>query len=111
MSLTATTYDMDLTLIWDSAIMTEKKISEGYQRLRGFSLMQGLSFLLHSSLLLKSRGNILKKVYKVKDYTGISSPFEEPDDSDIVIDTEKMGIEEAVSKVLSYLHERDFLSF
>jgi adenylylsulfate kinase len=47
----------------------------------------------------------------IKDYTGISSPFEEPDDSDIVIDTEKMGIEEAVSKVLSYLQERDFLSF
>jgi adenylylsulfate kinase len=47
----------------------------------------------------------------IKNYTGISSPFEEPDDSDIVIDTEKMGIEEAVSKVLSYLHEREFLSF
>jgi adenylylsulfate kinase len=47
----------------------------------------------------------------IKNYTGISSPFEEPDDSDIVIDTQKMGIEEAVSKVLSYLHERDFLSF
>lgn len=46
----------------------------------------------------------------IKNYTGISSPFEEPDDSDIVIDTEKTGIEEAVSKVLSYLNERDFLS-
>lgn len=47
----------------------------------------------------------------IENYTGISSPFEEPDGSDIVIDTQKMGIEEAVSKVLSYLHERDFLSF
>jgi adenylylsulfate kinase len=46
----------------------------------------------------------------IKDYTGVSSPFEEPDDSDIVIDTQKMDIEEAVSKVLSYLKERDFLS-
>jgi adenylylsulfate kinase-like enzyme len=40
----------------------------------------------------------------------ISSPFEEPDSSDIVIDTQKTGIEEAVSKVLDCLQERDFLS-
>lgn len=46
----------------------------------------------------------------IKNYTGISSPFEEPENSDIIIDTQKMSIEEAVSKVLDYLQERDILS-
>jgi adenylylsulfate kinase len=46
----------------------------------------------------------------IENYTGISSPFEEPLNPDVVIDTRQMGIEEAVTKVLDSLRERDFLS-
>lgn len=46
----------------------------------------------------------------IKNYTGVSSPFEEPRNPDVVIDTREMGIEEAVTKVLDCLQERDFLS-
>lgn len=44
----------------------------------------------------------------IKDYTGISSPFEEPENPDLVIDTGKLSIGESVSGVLEYLRERDF---
>jgi adenylylsulfate kinase len=46
----------------------------------------------------------------IENYTGISSPFEEPLDADVVIDTRETGIEEAVTKILDSLRERDFLS-
>ncbi len=46
----------------------------------------------------------------IENYTGVSSPFEEPLKPDLVIDTREMGIEEAVAKVLDCLQERDFLS-
>jgi adenylylsulfate kinase len=44
----------------------------------------------------------------IRDYTGISSPFEEPETSDLVIDTSKLNITESVSGVLEYLKRRDF---
>lgn len=46
----------------------------------------------------------------IENYTGISSPFEDPLNPDVVIDTRQMGIEEAVTKVLDSLRERAFLS-
>jgi adenylylsulfate kinase len=47
----------------------------------------------------------------IQNYTGVSSPFEEPANPDIVINTREMGIEDAVNRVLESLQERDFLSF
>ena len=35
----------------------------------------------------------------VKDFTGISSPYEEPSDAELVIDTTRTGVEEAVTRV------------
>jgi adenylylsulfate kinase len=46
----------------------------------------------------------------IENYTGVSSPFEDPQNPDIVIDTSQTGIEEAVTKVLDGLREKDFLS-
>ena len=39
----------------------------------------------------------------IKNYTGVSAPYEEPENPDLVIDTEKMAVEEAVEKVLEFL--------
>jgi adenylylsulfate kinase len=45
----------------------------------------------------------------IKNYTGISSPFEEPEAPDLVLDTRKMGLDESVSAVLDYLKKTGFL--
>jgi adenylylsulfate kinase len=39
----------------------------------------------------------------IKNYTGVSAPYEEPENPDLVIDTEVMAVEEAVEKVLEFL--------
>ena len=46
----------------------------------------------------------------IKNYTGISSPYEEPDSPDLVLDTERISIDEAVQKVLDMLIEKEMLS-
>lgn len=46
----------------------------------------------------------------IKNYTGISSPYEEPDSPDLVLDTEKLSIDEAVQRVLNMLIEKKMLS-
>lgn len=37
---------------------------------------------------------------EIKDFTGIGSPFEEGADSDLLIDTEKLGLEEAAEEII-----------
>ncbi len=46
----------------------------------------------------------------IRNYTGVSSPFEEPDRPDLVIDTQLLNIEESVNKVLTHMKERDFFA-
>lgn len=46
----------------------------------------------------------------IKEYTGISSPFEEPEDADIVIDTQKSSIEDSVAKVMLHLNKIKFFN-
>ncbi len=45
----------------------------------------------------------------IKNYTGISAPYEEPENPDFVIDTEKLTLEESVKLVLDYLHNITFI--
>ncbi len=40
---------------------------------------------------------------KIKNFTGIDSPFEEPEDADIVINTAENEIEESVKKIYDFL--------
>jgi bifunctional enzyme CysN/CysC len=43
---------------------------------------------------------------EIKDFTGISAPYEEPLNPDLVIDTEKMPLEESIDALLKYVeHE------
>jgi adenylylsulfate kinase len=50
---------------------------------------------------------IYKKVRsgEIKEFTGISSPYEEPSDPDLIIDTEIMNSQECVEAMLSHLVE------
>jgi adenylylsulfate kinase len=47
----------------------------------------------------------------IKNYTGIDSPYEEPENPDLVIDTEDLAIDSSVHKVLELLEEKRFVLF
>jgi adenylylsulfate kinase len=46
---------------------------------------------------------------EIKDFTGIDDPYEEPEDPELILDTDKMGIEECVQKVLDKLKELGYI--
>ena len=45
----------------------------------------------------------------IKNYTGISSPFEEPANPDLILDTSVLSIDDSVARVLEHLKATDFL--
>jgi len=47
----------------------------------------------------------------IKNYTGISAPYEEPENPDLLINTEECDPEKAAVLVLEFLKRRDFLRF
>lgn len=46
----------------------------------------------------------------IKEFTGISDPYEEPSDAEIVIDTTQLSPEEATHKIMVYLANQGFIS-
>ncbi len=56
-----------------------------------------------------------KGVYKkarageILDFTGISAPYEEPQDPEITIETDRETIEESANKIISYLEKNGFI--
>lgn len=58
----------------------------------------------------------MKGLYKrarageIKDFTGISSPYEEPDDPELVVDTGTLPLEECVAQVLALLKQRGVIA-
>jgi adenylylsulfate kinase len=45
----------------------------------------------------------------IKNYTGISAPYEEPENPDMVVDTVELSVEESVRSVLEMLEDNKFL--
>lgn len=43
---------------------------------------------------------------EIKEFTGISSPYEEPFNPELTLDTERLSIEESVERILGLLRER-----
>ena len=43
---------------------------------------------------------------EIKDFTGISSPYEIPDNPEIVIDTGNIGLTDSVQKIITYLDKK-----
>lgn len=59
---------------------------------------------LETCIARDTKGLYLKALEgKIKNFTGISSPYEEPDCPDLILDTEKNSISECVNMVLDYL--------
>ena len=52
-----------------------------------------------------------KKLYKkarageIKNFTGITSPYEEPENPELIIETNNMSVEESVDKIYNYLKD------
>ena len=46
---------------------------------------------------------------EIKNYTGISSPYEVPDNADLIIDTEQETIEASVSIIISFLKKKTII--
>jgi len=46
---------------------------------------------------------------EIKQFTGIDSPFEEPDKADIVVDTDKQTVEESKEIILKALSKMGYL--
>lgn len=42
----------------------------------------------------------------IRDFTGINSPYENPENPELIIDTKKLSIEQSTQKVLNYINER-----
>ncbi len=45
----------------------------------------------------------------IKEYTGISAPYEEPENPDLILDTEKIDIKTAVEKVIELFEKKNFI--
>ena len=46
----------------------------------------------------------------IKNFTGIDDPYEEPERPEIVVETDKMTVEESVEKIMNYLEERGYIN-
>jgi len=46
---------------------------------------------------------------EIKNFTGVSDPYEEPLHPEIVVETDKETIEESVAKIVDYLQEKQWL--
>jgi len=46
---------------------------------------------------------------EIPEFTGISAPYEEPDDPDVVLDTEESDVESSVKKILTFLDDNKFI--
>ena len=57
----------------------------------------------------------IKGLYKrarlgeIKNYTGINSPYEIPDNPELIIDIDKESLEESVSKIISFLQTKSIV--
>ena len=46
---------------------------------------------------------------KIKNFTGIDSPYEKPENPELVVDTEKLDLSQSVTKVMNFLNSRDII--
>lgn len=49
------------------------------------------------------------KAGEIKEFTGISSPYEEPENPDLIIDTEKLDLEASVRHIIEFLEQKGLI--
>ena len=66
--------------------------------------------------LKTSESRDIKGLYKrarageIKNYTGINSPYEAPDNPELIIDTGSESLEESVTKVIDFLKSKEIIN-
>jgi adenylylsulfate kinase len=45
----------------------------------------------------------------IPEFTGISAPYEEPEDPEITLETDKLNVQESVDKIIGYFKEKGIL--
>jgi len=57
---------------------------------------------------LRDPKGLYKRVRKgeIKGLTGLSAPYEPPENSEIVVETDKMSVDECIEKIINYLKEK-----
>jgi adenylylsulfate kinase-like enzyme len=53
-------------------------------------------------LYAKARAN------QIEEFTGITAPYEPPENPEIVLQTDKLSVSECVTKIIDFLHLADF---
>ena len=46
---------------------------------------------------------------EIAEFTGVSAPYEEPDNPEIIVETDKYSLEECVEQILKYLEKREVI--
>jgi len=46
----------------------------------------------------------------IKEFTGIDAPYEEPENPEIIVETDKESIQESTDKIIKYLLEKKYLN-
>ncbi|MEE9613417.1 MAG: adenylyl-sulfate kinase [Thermodesulfobacteriota bacterium] len=47
---------------------------------------------------------------EIKEFTGISAPYEEPENAELVLDSSKLSVEESTRAILGYLEEKGYIT-
>ena len=47
---------------------------------------------------------------ELREFTGVNAPYEEPENPEIIVETEKYSLAECANQIISYLEERDIIS-
>ncbi len=107
-------------LFADAGLITITAFISPYRedRRRARSLMaEGEFFEIYCKVSLEgAEARDPKGLYKkarageIKEFTGISAPYEEPEQAELVIDTEKLTVEEGAQRVLDFLRNRGVIS-
>jgi adenylylsulfate kinase-like enzyme len=88
---------------------------------RGFTLwFTGLSgagkTTLTNALVLQLRARGVKGLYKkalageIKQFTGVSDPYEEPIEPELVVETDRETVEDSAAKILARLEELNLIA-
>jgi adenylylsulfate kinase len=105
-------------LFVDAGVMTTTAFISPYRKDRDYAreIMPGRFIEVYVKASLETcEARDPKGLYKkaksgeIKEFTGVSAPYEEPLNAEIVLDADTMSIEEEVEAVLNYLKEKGFV--
>lgn len=49
------------------------------------------------------------RVGEIRNFTGVSAPYEEPENPEIILETDKMGVDDCIRQIINYLIYRNYI--